>query len=108
MTFVEFMPHIIPGADLEVSNYMKGMFEKRHMKFMMSTQALGANKVNGRIDLKVKNIAKGADGSESTLTCDAVLVCVGRKPYTKGLGLEGVGIDVDQKGFVKVCLDIDC
>lgn len=75
---------------------MKSLFEKKNMKFMMNTSAVGASVVDNRVHLKIKT-----NNIESELQSDAVLVCVGRKPYTKGLGMEQAAIAMDKRGFIQ-------
>jgi dihydrolipoamide dehydrogenase len=99
VTVVEFLDRITPGIDGEVSKQYARILQKQGMTIMTSTRvtAVTANK-NGAT-LKVEPAAGGA---AQEITCDYVLVAIGRKPYTRGLGLEAAGVKLDDKGRVAV------
>jgi len=98
VTVVEFLDRITPGMDGEISKRMKVILEKQGIKFMMGTKVTGAKVSKTHVDLTVEP-SKGGDAT--TLKADVVLVSVGRKPYTEGLGLENVGVETD-RGFITV------
>ena len=98
VTVVEFMDKIIPGMDGALSKELNKVLRKQGMKFELST-AVSAVERNGD---SVKVTAKNKKGEEVTFEGDYVLVSVGRKPYTEGLGLEKAGVDLDERGRVKV------
>ena len=98
VTVVEFMDKIIPGMDGALSKELNKVLRKQGMKFELST-AVSAVERNGH---SVKVTAKNKKGEEVTFEGDYVLVSVGRKPYTEGLGLEKAGVDLDERGRVKV------
>src|SRR5690606_34365900 len=84
--------------DRECATALHKSLQKQGMKFMMGT------KVNG-IDTKRKSpkiTVTGPDGKEQTIECDKILVSIGRRPYTEGLGLEAAGVELDERGRVKV------
>jgi dihydrolipoamide dehydrogenase len=68
------------------------------MKFRLSTKVTGAEQTNEGVKLTVEP-AKGGEAEQ--LTADVVLVAIGRKPYTEGLGLEEAGVELDERGRVK-------
>lgn len=98
VTVVEFLDRITPGMDGEISKRMKVILEKQGIKFMMGTKVTEAKALKTKVNLTVEP-AKGGDAQ--TLDAEVVLVSVGRRPYTEGLGLENVGIETD-RGFITV------
>ena len=97
VTVVEFMDKIIPTMDGALSKELNKVLRKQGMKFNLST---GVQSVERNGDT-VKVTAKDKKGEEVVFEGDYVLVAVGRSPYTKGLGLEKAGVDLDEKGRVK-------
>jgi len=98
VTVVEFLDRIMPGMDAEVSKRSRVIFAKQGIDFKLATKVTGAVKQKSQVKLTVEP-AKGGDAEE--LTAEVVLVSVGRRPYTDGLGLENVGIETD-RGFITV------
>lgn len=98
VTVIEYMDKIIPGMDGALSKELQKVLKKQGMKFELST-AVSAVERNGDT---VKVTAKNKKGEEVSFDGDYVLVSVGRKPYTDGLGLEKAGVDLDERGRVKV------
>ncbi|UOE42009.1 dihydrolipoyl dehydrogenase [Chryseobacterium suipulveris] len=98
VTVIEFMDKIIPGMDGALSKELQKVLKKQGMKFELST-AVSAVERNGD---SVKVTAKNKKGDEVTFEGDYCLVSVGRKPYTEGLSLEKAGVDLDERGRVKV------
>lgn len=98
VTVVEFMDRIIPGMDGALSKELQKVLKKQGMKFNMQT-AVSAVERSGDT---VKVTAKDKKGEEVVLEGDYVLVAVGRRPYTDGLGLEKAGVELDERGRVKV------
>lgn len=99
VTVVEFLDRIVPGMDGEVSKTFKRILGKQGMEFKMKTKVTGAKKVKSGVELTME---PAAGGDAETLTCDKVLLCIGRRPYTEGLGLEEVGVEKDQRGVIQV------
>ncbi len=97
VTVVEFMDKIIPTMDGALSKELNKVLRKQGMKFNLST---GVQSVERNGDT-VKVTAKDKKGAEVVFEGDYVLVAVGRSPYTKGLGLEKAGVDLDERGRVK-------
>ncbi|KAJ8381671.1 hypothetical protein SKAU_G00024490 [Synaphobranchus kaupii] len=70
------------------------------MKFKLGTKVMGATKTaDGKINVAVE---AAAGGKNETLACDVLLVCIGRRPFTGNLGLESVGIELDNRGRIPV------
>jgi dihydrolipoamide dehydrogenase len=97
---VEFLDRILPGMDNEVCRQAQRILEKQGMTFRLSSKVTTID-ASGQ-SLKV-NVARASDGSgAATIEADAVLVAVGRIPYTAALGLEPLGVKQDNKGRVLV------
>ena len=99
ITVVEFLDRITPGMDKELSRHLQRALEKQGMTFRLKTKVTGAKKLKGGIQLTLEP-ADG--GEEEKLKADVVLVSIGRRPFTDGLGLEAAGVTVDNRGFVPV------
>ncbi|DAA73801.1 TPA_exp: hypothetical protein A8136_4004 [Trichophyton benhamiae CBS 112371] len=96
VTVVEFLGQIGgPGMDAEISKQAQKLLGKQGIKFMTGTKVVSGDDSGSTVTLNVE-AAKG--GKEKTLEADVVLVAIGRRPYTAGLGLENIGIDIDDKG----------
>jgi len=98
VTVVEFLDVIMPGMDGEVSTMAKRLFEKQGIKFKLGTKVTAAKTAKSTVTLTVEPKAGGA---AEELSADVVLVAIGRRPFTAGLGLEGVGVAME-RGFVKI------
>ena len=99
VTVVEYLDRILPAMDGEISRQMARLLERQGMAFRTATGVVGAERRED--SLRVALEPAGGGGGE-TLDCDAVLVAVGRRPFTDGLGLDAVGIERDNRGFVSV------
>uniref|UniRef100_A0A674NPQ0 Dihydrolipoyl dehydrogenase n=1 Tax=Takifugu rubripes TaxID=31033 RepID=A0A674NPQ0_TAKRU len=101
VTAVEFLSHVGGmGIDMEMSKNFQRILQKQGFKFKLSTKVLGATKrPDGKIDVAVE---AAAGGKNETLTCDVLLVCIGRRPFTQNLGLESLGIELDNHSRIPV------
>ncbi|XP_012719086.2 dihydrolipoyl dehydrogenase, mitochondrial [Fundulus heteroclitus] len=101
VTAVEFLGHVGGmGIDMEISKNFQRILQKQGVKFKLSTKVMGATKrPDGKIDVAVE---AATGGKNETLTCDVLLVCIGRRPFTANLGLETVGIELDNRGRIPV------
>jgi dihydrolipoamide dehydrogenase len=97
VTVVEFLDKITPTMDAEISTAFQRILKKQGMKFELGHKVTGVEKLRSGLEVTIEP-AKG--GQARTLEADVVLVAIGRKPYTEGLGLESVGIKTDQRGFI--------
>lgn len=97
VTVVEFLDAVGAGMDAEVATAFQRALTKQGMTFRMGTKVTGAKTSDKGVELTVEP-AKG--GAAETLSGDVVLVAIGRRPYTEGLGLENVGVTPDQRGFI--------
>lgn len=100
VTAVEFMNTIGGvGIDGEVSKTFQKILTKQGFNFKLGTKVLAAERNGNTVTVQVED---AKSGEKEELTCDALLVSVGRRPYTEGLGLENVGIVKDDRGRVPV------
>jgi dihydrolipoamide dehydrogenase len=97
VTVIEYLDQITPGMDLEVCKQFQKILTKQGLKFTLGAAVQG---VDAGEALTVRYKLR-KDDSEHSVEADVVLVATGRKPYTKGLGLEGVGVEMDDRGRVK-------
>jgi dihydrolipoamide dehydrogenase len=97
VTVVEFLDRVTPGIDLEVSKAFQRILTKQGMTFHLSTKVTGVEKKGS--GLKV-TIEPSAGGDKQVLDADVVLVAIGRIPYTQGLGLQELGVQMDKRGRV--------
>jgi dihydrolipoamide dehydrogenase len=96
VTVVEVLDHIVPNMDRELGTALQRVLARSGLAFKLGTKVVGMRDANDGLSLEL-------DGAErQTLAADVVLVSIGRRPYTEGLGLEGVGVALDQQGRVVV------
>ena len=96
---VEFLDRILPGMDGEVAKQFQRILEKQGFAFKLSTKVVGIDTSGNNLVAKVEPAAGGAS---ETLDADVVLVCIGRVPYTDGLGLKEAGVALDNRGRVQI------
>jgi dihydrolipoamide dehydrogenase len=94
VTVLEYLPRILPGVDEQVANEAKKIFEKQGLTFKLGTKVTSVTAAG-----KICTITM--EGAEP-ITCDRVLVAVGRKPCTDNLGLAEAGVQTDKRGFIQV------
>ena len=99
VTVVEFLDRITPGMDSEVAKSLQRVLSKQGFVFRLGMKVVAAKRGKSEVTLTLEP-AQG--GSREEIKTDVVLVAVGRRPYTEGLGLESVGVLVDNKGRIKV------
>lgn len=99
ITVIEYLDRITPGMDLELSKQLQKTLEKQGVTFKLGMKVTGAKKSKTGVSVTVEPAAGGA---AETIAADVVLVSIGRKPYTEGLGLENVGIETDKRGRIPV------
>ncbi|MFA6113141.1 MAG: dihydrolipoyl dehydrogenase [Sphingomonas sp.] len=98
VTVVEFLDQILPGFDGEVRKEANKIMKKQGLEFRLSTKVTGVA-VNG--DTATLTLEPAAGGEATTLEADAVLVSIGRRPNTEGLGLDKAGLATNQRGQVE-------
>ena len=93
VTVVEFLDRILPGMDGEVAKQFQRMLEKQGFKFHLGHKVAGVEKSAAGAKATIEPAAGGAP---ITLEADIVLVAIGRRPYTQGLGLEALGVAMER------------
>jgi dihydrolipoyl dehydrogenase len=99
VTVIEFLDRILPGTDLEVAKQFQRMLTRQGFVFKLSSKVTAAGKAKSSIEVSVEG---SQGGSPEKLEADAVLVAIGRVPYTEGLGLDEAGVKRDEKGRIAV------
>lgn len=99
VTVIEFLDRILPTMDGEVSRQMQRILGKQGMAFKLGAKVTGAKVTNTGVTLSVE---PAAGGTAEEVEADVVLVAIGRRPYVNGLGLEAVGVELDNRGRVKI------
>ena len=99
VTVVEFLDRILPGMDGDIAKQTQRVLTKQGLKFKLGKKVTGAKKTKTAVTLTVEP-AKGGDAEE--IKADVVLVSIGRRPYTEGLGLEALGVEKDNRGIIQV------
>ncbi|QJF52466.1 dihydrolipoyl dehydrogenase [Roseobacter ponti] len=99
VTVVEFLDVITPGMDGEVQKTFQKLLKKQGLEFIMgaAVQKTEATKTKAKVIYKLRK-----DDSEHVIDADTVLVATGRKPFTEGLGLDGLGIEMTKRGQIAV------
>ncbi|HEX3920606.1 MAG TPA: dihydrolipoyl dehydrogenase [Caulobacteraceae bacterium] len=98
VTVVEYLDRITPGVDTETAKTFQRALAKQGMVFKLGAKVTGAVAGESSVALTFEPVAGGA---AETITADYVLLAIGRRPVTEGLGLESVGVTPDRRGFVE-------
>ncbi len=98
VTVVEYQPHILPGMDGEIQKQATRMFKKQKVKFELGRKVTGVAKTKSGLTVTTE---AAAGGKPKDIDTDVVLVAIGRRPYTDGLGLETVSVRTDKRGFIE-------
>jgi dihydrolipoamide dehydrogenase len=99
VTVVEFLDRITPGMDGELSRNLQRVLTKQGFAFRLGTKVVAAKR---GADGAALTLEPAQGGPREELKADVVLVAIGRRPYTEGLGLEAAGVAIDNKGRIKV------
>ncbi len=97
VTVVEFTAQLLPGNDPELVQFVARKMKKLGMETQLETKAKSWREQAGALAVTLEGRA-----GEKTIACDQVLVTVGRRPNSEGLGLDRIGVKIDSKGFVVV------
>jgi dihydrolipoamide dehydrogenase len=98
VTVIEYMDRILAGMDGEISKEAQKILGKQGLEFKLSAKVTSATPNANGVDVVIEPAAGGAS---ETLSADIVLMAVGRKAYTDGLGLDSVGVERDERGRIK-------
>ena len=94
---IEYLDRITPGVDLETAKQLQRVLTKQGMTFSLGQKVTSAATSRSGVTLTVE---PAAGGEAREIKADVVLVAIGRRPYTTGLGIETVGIEPDRRGFI--------
>ena len=95
---IEFLDHIIPEMDKEISTEFMKILKKQGIKFELKTKV--EKIIKSKNGVIIETFSK--EGKKNKFEADVVLISVGRRPYTKNLNLEKMGVELDKRGSVKV------
>jgi dihydrolipoamide dehydrogenase len=96
---IEFLSQITPSMDGEISKSFKKILENQGITFKMQTKVISALRKGNEAEVVIESIE---NGEKQTISVNAVLVAIGRRPFTEGLGLEKVGVKLNERGFILV------
>ena len=99
VTVIEYLDHITPGMDREISKEFQKILTKQGIKFLLENKVTSVKNKNNQV---LVDFVDNKTNKKSSLECDKVLVSVGRKPYTEGLNLTKLGIKKDKAGRIEV------
>jgi dihydrolipoamide dehydrogenase len=99
VTVVEYLDHILPGTDSEIARTFQRILTKQGFTFKLSSKVTGVKKTKSGL---VVTVEPSAGGEAETLNADVVLVSIGRVPFTAGLGLEELGVELDARKRITV------
>lgn len=97
VTVVEYLDHIVPGMDSGMSKEYQKILKKQGLEFKLGQKVTGASIGSGEVTLQMEP-AKG--GPAENLSAEKILVAIGRRPFTRGLGVKEAGVELDERGFV--------
>jgi len=98
VTVVEFLDQLLPGMDMDVRKEAAKIFKKQGMTLMLGAKVTGCA-VKGKT--ATLTIEPAAGGEATTLDADCVLVSIGRRPNTEGLGLDAIGLELNKRGQIE-------
>ncbi len=98
VTVVEYLDRILPGMDGDVAKQFQRLLEKQGFTFRLGTKVTSSTPTKNDVTLTLEP-ARG--GPAETITADVVLVAIGRRPFTAGLGLEALGVTLDERGRIR-------
>lgn len=99
VTVVEILDHILPGMDREIAGAAQRILRKQGLRFELGSRVTGAEPGTAGVGLRIE---PAAGGEARELEAEVVLVAVGRRPFTEGLGLDELGIARAEGGFIQV------
>jgi len=99
VTVVEYLDHITPGMDKEISKEFQKILTKQGIEFKLNNKVTAVKNVKNKV---VVDFTNNTSAEKIKLECDKVLIAVGRKPYTEGLNLSKIGVKKDSKGRIEV------
>ena len=95
---IEFLDHITPGMDREISEEFMKILKKQNIKFHLNRKVTSIKKINNGVQISTSD----KNGDDKEFNCDVALISIGRKPFTSNLNLNSVGVKLDEKGRIKI------
>ncbi len=99
VTCIEYLDEILPGLDGDIRKESRKIFKKQGIDFKLSTKVTGVTVKGNKATLTME---PAAGGEEETMTVDCVLVSIGRRPNTDGLGLDAIGLEPNKRGQIEI------
>ncbi len=99
VTVVEYLDRIMPGADAEIAKTAEKIYAKQGLKLRLGQKVTGVEKLKSKLKLTME---PAAGGDAEALDADVVIMAIGRRAYTDGVGLETVGVTTDKRGVIQV------
>ncbi len=97
VTLIELLPRILAGFDAELAGTAQKLLQRQGLKFILDARVTRAEVSGDQVEIGYQK-----DGRAEAVTCDRLLVAVGRRPFTDGLGLDEVGVALDRHGRIEV------
>jgi dihydrolipoamide dehydrogenase len=94
---IEYLDRILPDADEEISSALQRILEKQGFGFRLAAKVVDLGVAEGVVSARLQSLS---DNTSSTVKADVVLIAIGRQPFVGDLGLETIGLTLDQRGFV--------
>ena len=95
---IEFLDHITPGMDREISEEFMKILKKQNIKFHLNRKVTSIQKTNSGVQITTSD----KNGDNKDFNCDVALISIGRKPFTSNLNLSSAGVKSDEKGRIKI------
>ena len=95
---IEFLDHITPGMDREISEEFMKILKKQNIKFHLNRKVTSIKKTNSGVQITTSD----KNGDNKDFNCDVALISIGRKPFTSNLNLSSAGVKSDEKGRIKI------
>lgn len=99
VTVIEYLDRIVPALDIEIGTMFYKLLVKQGMNFKLGCKVLGAKESGNKVSLEIENVKTR---EKEFLEADVILVSIGRKPYSKDLGLDSIGVKQDKVGRIEV------
>ncbi|PSL15693.1 dihydrolipoyl dehydrogenase [Shimia abyssi] len=99
VTVIEYLDRVLPGIDGEIAKLAQRALSKRGLKFQLGRTLKSIDANDGGLSLTVERVGKD---KEDVIEVDKVLIAVGRRPVTRGLGLDDLGVKINPRGFIEV------
>ena len=97
VTVVEMMPRLAPGLDRQVGKKLEKILQRQGFEFRYETRVVETKVTDGKVDVVLEK-----EGQKEVVSCDRVLIAIGRRPSHRGLGIQEAGVKVDANGQIEV------